>query len=386
MALNYTQYVNYSGGIYITTAAPVDIRTVVADVSTLTTKSTWYTNYDASKGDLVAYNGLIVYVEGEKCAYVCIDLTKVDNLSEGWKKIGSDVELSGAAVIIVQDKDTKKYYESTDTAHENEITDGAVTANGAGHYLKLTIAQGDVIYIPTSNLVDLSNYYTKTEIDTKIAGINQFKYEVAAELPTASKDTLYILYLIPAQVDSSTNLQNIYDQYITVQQTEGEVTTYTWEKIGDTRVDFSDINSRLDNIDSSITNINSSISNINSSITTINTSIGNISSSITTINTSIGNISSSITTINTSINTISSSVNEIYELAKGAITDISTSSNTSLATLVESASNNNSDITLSLSVSDGSIAGTGLATNTYVNEYVDKQFEWVSVDGGQFSW
>lgn len=379
MALIYDQYLNYSGGIYVETAAPLDIRTVVQNISELTTKSTWYTNYDVSTGTLTAYNGLIVYVEAEKCAYVCVNLKKVDSLTEGWKKIGSDVELSGAAVIIVQDKDTKKYYESTDTAHENEITDGAVTANGAGHYLKLTIAQGDVIYIPTSNLVDLSNYYTKTEIDTKIAGINQFKYEVAAELPEASESTLYILYLIPAQVDSSTNLQNIYDQYITVQQTEGEVTTYTWEKIGDTRVDFSDINSRLDNIDSSITNINSSISNINSSIV-------NINSSINTINTSIGNISSSITTINTSIGNISSSVNEIYELAKGAITDISAGSTTSLATLVESASNNTSDITLSLSVSDGSIAGTGLATNTYVNEYVDKQFEWVSVDGGQFSW
>ena len=117
----------------------------------------------------------------------------------------------------------------------------------------------------------VNDYYTKSEIDTKIAGINQFKYEVAAELPTASASTLYILYLIPAQ--GSSTEQNVYDQYITVQQGE----TYTWEKIGDTRVDFSDINNRLDNIDSSIVNINSSIDNINSSINTINTSILRIS-------------------------------------------------------------------------------------------------------------
>jgi methyl-accepting chemotaxis protein len=303
---------------------------------------------------------------------MCVDSTKVTNLTEGWKKIGSDIELSGAAVQIV--KVDNKYYESTDTAHENEITDDTVVTNGAGHYLKLTIAQGDVVYVPTSNLVDLSNYYTKSEIDTKIAGINQFKYEVAAELPTASASTLYILYLIPAQADSAEQ-QNVYDQYITVQQGE----TYTWEKIGDTRVDFSDINVRLDNIDSSIVNINSSINNINSSINTINTSINNINSSINTINTSINDINSSINTINTSIGYINTSINDIYTLAKGSINDISTRTNTTLATLIENSSDNKSDIVLTLAVADGSTAGTGLATNTYV----DQKFEWVSIDGEQ---
>lgn len=257
---------------------------------------------------------------------MCVDSTKVTNLTEGWKKIGSDIELSGAAVEIVK-TDDNKYYESTDTAHKNEITDSTVIANGAGHYLKLTIGQDDVIYIPASNLVDLSNYYTKTEIDAKIEGINQFTYEVADTLPNASADTLYKLYLIPATiVDSSTEQQNVYDQYITVQQGEN----YTWEKIGDTRVDFSDINDRLDNIDSSIANINSSI-------------------------------------------------NEIYALATGAITDIDTSTNTTLAALIENTSNNKSDITLTLAIADGSTAGTGLATNTYV----DQKFAWVSIDGGQ---
>lgn len=298
---------------------------------------------------------------------MCVDSTKVTSLTEGWKKIGSDVELSGAAVEIVEVTvdDTKKYYESTDAEHENEITDDAVTTNGAGHYLKLTIAQGDVIYIPTNNLVDLSNYYTKSEIDTKIEGINQFTYEVADTLPTASDDTLYKLYLIPAPVDSSTEQQNVYDQYITVQQTTGEVTTYTWEKIGDTRVDFSAINERLDNIDSSIDIINSSISNINSSIGYINTSINDINSSINRINSSIGYINTSI--------------NDIYALAKSSINDINTSTNTTLASLIENSSNNKSDITLTLAIADGSTAGSGLATNTYV----DQKFEWVSIDGEQ---
>lgn len=323
MALKYKQYLNYAGGLQVTTSAPLDIRTVVADVTALTTPASWYkdgTNSDIS----ILYNGLIVYVESEQCAYVCINSAKATSLSEGWKKLGSDVELSGDAIEIVK-TDDNKYYESTDTAHENEITDSTVIANGAGHYLKLTISQGDVIYIPTNNLVDLSNYYTKSDIDTLIEGINQFTYEVATDLPVASEDTLYKLYLIPAPADSSVQ-QNVYDQYITVQHGE----TYSWEKIGDTRVDFSDINDRLDNIDSSIANINSSI-------------------------------------------------NEIYAVATGAITDIDTSTNTSLATLVENTSNNKSDITLTLSIADGSTKGAGLATDTYV----DEKFAWVSIDGGQ---
>lgn len=334
MALKYKQYLNYAGGLQVTTSAPLDIRTVVADVTALTAPASWYkdgTNSDIS----ILYNGLIVYVESEQCAYVCINSAKATSLAEGWKKIGSDIEMSGAAVEIVEVNG--KYYESTDTSHENEVTDSTVTTNGKGHYLKLTITQGDVIYVPTNNLVDLSNYYTKSEIDTKIEGINQFTYEVATELPAASENTLYKLYLIPAPVDSSTEQRNVYDQYITVQQTTGEVTTYTWEKIGDTRVDFSDINDHLDNIDSSITNINTSIGNINTSI------------------------------------------NDIYSLAKDAIIDISTNTNTTLATLIENSSNNKSDITLTLAIADGSTAGTGLATNTYV----DQKFEWVSIDGEQ---
>lgn len=261
---------------------------------------------------------------------MCINSAKATSLSEGWKKLGSDVELSGDAVEIVK-ADDDKYYESTDTAHENAITDSTVIANGAGHYLKLTVGQDDVIYIPASNLVDLSNYYTRNEIDTKIAAINQFTYEVTDELPDASEGTLYKLYLIPATiVDSSTEQQNVYDQYITVQQTTGEVTTYTWEKIGDTRVDFAGINDRLDSIDSSIANINSSI-------------------------------------------------NDIYAVATGAIIDIDTSTNTTLATLTENTSNNKSDITLTLSIADGGTKGTGLATNTYV----DEKFTWESIDGEQ---
>lgn len=47
------------------TAAPLDIRTVVANVTDLTSLATWHTDGDVSSGISTIYNGLIVYVESE---------------------------------------------------------------------------------------------------------------------------------------------------------------------------------------------------------------------------------------------------------------------------------------------------------------------------------
>ena len=93
----------------------------------------------------------------------------------------------------------------------------------------------------TKAVNDLTNYYkktetyTKTEIESLIAGINQFKFEVASELPEAKASTMYKIYLIPAS-NSSTN--NAKEEYITIRSgTEGSY-TYSWEHIGSTNVDL----------------------------------------------------------------------------------------------------------------------------------------------------
>lgn len=84
----------------------------------------------------------------------------------------------------------------------------------------------------------LANYYLKTEtyskaeVNTIVDAIKQFRYEVAAELPTASAATMGIIYLIPS---TNPKTQNVKDEFITVL----DGSTYKWEQIGSTTVDLS---------------------------------------------------------------------------------------------------------------------------------------------------
>lgn len=89
---------------------------------------------------------------------------------------------------------------------------------------------------------DLVNYYKKTETYTQsevqqlIAAIKQFTYEVVAELPTASAETMGKIYLVPT---SDPKLKNVKDEFITIDNGESAETRYTWEQIGSTAIDLS---------------------------------------------------------------------------------------------------------------------------------------------------
>lgn len=86
---------------------------------------------------------------------------------------------------------------------------------------------------------DGADTYTKAQINSMIGSINQFEYIALDELPTASADTMYKIYLIP----NSGSDDNVKDEYITLRTvtTEGgeDVTTYSWELLGTTQVDLS---------------------------------------------------------------------------------------------------------------------------------------------------
>lgn len=94
----------------------------------------------------------------------------------------------------------------------------------------------------TNAVNDLVNYYTKsdtynkTEVDGMIAAIKQLEIVVADELPTASADTMDKIYLIPS---SDAGAQDSKDEYLTIRSGEEGAYTYSWEKIGNTRVDLS---------------------------------------------------------------------------------------------------------------------------------------------------
>lgn len=94
-----------------------------------------------------------------------------------------------------------------------------------------------------TRLVDnLANYYlksetyTKGEVDELIGAIQGFTYIVVSELPTASAETMGIVYLVPSE-DPQT--QNVKDEYITIRSGVEGSYTYSWEQIGSTAIDLS---------------------------------------------------------------------------------------------------------------------------------------------------
>lgn len=114
-----------------------------------------------------------------------------------------------------------------------EDSENPVTSAGIHEAIKnfITKAVDDLIYYYTK-----SQTYTKTEVDALIAAIKQFKILAVPVLPEASADTVGTLYLIPSEYPG---VQNVKDEYITLSTTEGQTTTYYWEKIGTTEIDLS---------------------------------------------------------------------------------------------------------------------------------------------------
>ena len=74
------------------------------------------------------------------------------------------------------------------------------------------------------------------DLQTIVGGVKQFTYVFADSLPTASADTMYIIYFIPAPTPAQ---QNNKDEYITVDNGEEVEPRYAWEQIGSATVDLS---------------------------------------------------------------------------------------------------------------------------------------------------
>lgn len=90
----------------------------------------------------------------------------------------------------------------------------------------------------TNMVSNLVNYYkkdlvyTKEEVESLLLDITRMSYDIVDELPTASKDTLGVIYLVLNS--ESTEENTIYDQYLTV---ETKI-SYMWKCIGTTKMGF----------------------------------------------------------------------------------------------------------------------------------------------------
>lgn len=79
----------------------------------------------------------------------------------------------------------------------------------------------------------------KSYVDAQVGAINKFDVRVLGQgeqLPAASADTMYILFLKP----DSNSEAGAYIEYITIRSGAEGAYTYTWEAIGSTRMDLSD--------------------------------------------------------------------------------------------------------------------------------------------------
>lgn len=118
-----------------------------------------------------------------------------------------------------------------------------VTLSNMGEFRTKVMQAVEAKGYVTNTVNSLANYYlksetyTKTEVDNIVAAIKQFEYVTAASLPTASADTMYKIYLVPATASGVS--QNAKAEYITIRSGNEGSYTYSWEKIGDTDIDLS---------------------------------------------------------------------------------------------------------------------------------------------------
>ena len=158
-----------------------------------------------------------------------IGTTEID-LSNYYTKAQTDAAITAALNAALADYSTTQ-----------QMT-AAIAAALASYYTKSEVDAliADFITASVNNLVNYylkSETFTKAEVNQLIAAVKQFQYQSVAELPTASAQTMNIIYLVPGV---SPTTQNVKDEYITIATTnEMQETVYSWEKIGTTEIDLS---------------------------------------------------------------------------------------------------------------------------------------------------
>ena len=106
-------------------------------------------------------------------------------------------------------------------------------------------------------IIDLSNYYTKNEVDNSlletISKISTLSFQIVQEKPSVEDIKTNIIYLIPKE---NSDNENIYDEWIYINN--------NWELIGTTEINLDNYyNSNY--IDNKINDITSQLENISSS-------------------------------------------------------------------------------------------------------------------------
>ena len=194
-----------------------------------------------------------------KDEFITIAVTDQGTTTYSWEQIGSTtIDLSGYYTSLQTDaaianalaaySTTEQMNTAITTAINTALADysttsqitAAIATAIANYYTKAEVDALIANFI-TASVNNLVNYYlksetfTKTEVNTLIAAIQQFQYVSVTTLPTASADTMNKIYLVPS---TNPGTQNVKDEYITIAVTDQGTTTYSWEVIGSTDIDL----------------------------------------------------------------------------------------------------------------------------------------------------
>lgn len=149
---------------------------------------------------------------------------------------------SGTLTVIQvnRDQDAPLYVEvSADNGVHRSVLESP--RNDKNLFMALNVPEGIKVYVTSLVYVSYASYnqselvyYTKDEVDNKIAQLFVLEPEYVDTLPTASADTMKKMYFVP-KTDTEEN--NASDEYMTFRSgagTELDPYTYRWEKVGDT--------------------------------------------------------------------------------------------------------------------------------------------------------
>lgn len=128
--------------------------------------------------------------------------------------------------ITIEVNNLSNYYTKTQVDNKIPNTSSFITkdVNNLTNYYDKTTVDGkipDVSSFITKAVNDLTNYYNKTEIDSKLSTIPKFSIKVVSALPTTDISDITI-YLV---AKDTTETNNLYVEYIH--------TTNGWEKLGE---------------------------------------------------------------------------------------------------------------------------------------------------------
>lgn len=196
----------FSANLEVLSAAALDPRIVVSNVSELYLKETWPYNGDTP----YLYTGLVVAVTEDKALYMLIDKTKYTS-AEGWKRLDAGSSISDISDLQSQLTDVTTDVETLqaliDTINGDDTTEGSVAKQIADAKSELSDTISNINTELTQKVADVSTALDELTdtvndtIDTKLSAVYQYKGSKATfdELPTGDDVKVGDVYNVEAE-------------------------------------------------------------------------------------------------------------------------------------------------------------------------------------------